>query len=299
MTKDSQQGSQARHAHVFSVDVEDWYQGLEIDMDDWSRFSPRIERGMEVLLDLLDEADVRATFFVLGWQAERTPDWVRRLAGRGHEIACHGHSHRFVYRLTPDAFRAELRRSIDVLEQLAGRKVIGYRAPYFSITADALWALDVLVEEGIRYDSSIFPTLNYRYGIPDASRTAGWIRTPSGARLFEIPLSTLRIPGPDARRGINLPLGGGGYFRLYPYFVTRALVRRLIAGERQGLVFYVHPWEYDPDHPRVAMPRPVPRITHYLNLDSTAAKTRKLLSDFRFTTMERAFADELSQGSAR
>src|SRR6185295_16310588 len=233
-------------SNVFSVDVEDWYQGLEIDMDHWSGFTPRIERGLNVLLDLLDEAGVQATFFVLGWQAEKTPDWVPRIASRGHEIASHGYSHRFVYRLTPDAFRAEMRRSIDVLQQQSGRRVIGYRAPYFSITADSLWALDVLVEEGIRYDSSIFPTLNYRYGIPGADRCPGWIRTPSGGRLYEIPLSTVRVPGPRAARGVNLPLGGGGYFRLYPYPVTRALARQLTGRERQRLIFYVHPWEYDP-----------------------------------------------------
>src|SRR5262245_39562594 len=224
MSKPERMNGEGR-PNVFSVDVEDWYQGLEIDMDDWSGFAPRIERGLGVLLDLLDEAGVQATFFVLGWQAERTPEWVPRIAGRGHEIACHGHTHRFVYRLTPAAFRAELRRSIDVLQQQAGRRVIGYRAPYFSITGDSLWALDILIEEGIRYDSSIFPTLNYRYGIPGADRSPSWISTPSGGALYEIPLSTVRIPGPRSRRGINLPLGGGGYFRLYPYPVTRSLAR--------------------------------------------------------------------------
>jgi polysaccharide deacetylase family protein (PEP-CTERM system associated) len=165
--------------NVFSVDVEDWYQGLEFDMDEWTPFNPRIDTGMDVLLDLIEQANVRATFFVLGWQAERTPGLVPRLVARGHEIATHGYSHRFVYRLSPETFRRELRRSIDVLEQQSGQKVIGHRAPYFSITADSLWALDILAEEGIRYDSSIFPTLNYRYGIPGADRYPGWIKTPS------------------------------------------------------------------------------------------------------------------------
>jgi polysaccharide deacetylase family protein (PEP-CTERM system associated) len=284
--------------NVFSVDVEDWYQGLEFDMDDWGPFSPRIENGLDVLLDLLDQAGVRATCFVLGWQAERTPDLVPRLAARGHEIASHGYSHRFVYRQTPEAFRRELRRSIDVLEQQSGRRVIGYRAPFFSITAEALWALDVLVEEGIRYDSSIFPTLNYRYGIPGAGRDPGWVRTPSGARLYEIPLSTVRMPSARAGRGVNLPLGGGGYFRLYPYSVTRGLTRHLRNNERRGLIFYVHPWEYDPDHPHVKMLRRVPEITHYLNLRSTAEKTRRLLADFSFTTMADAFGDVLATPSA-
>lgn len=280
--------------NVFSVDVEDWYQGLEFDMDDWGPFAPRMNAGLDVLLDLLDQAGVQATFFVLGWQAERTTDLVPRLAARGHEIASHGYSHRFVYRQTPEVFRHELRRSIDVLEQQSGQQVIGYRAPFFSITAEALWALDVLVEEGIRYDSSIFPTLNYRYGIPGADRYPSWIRTPSGAPLFEIPLSTVRVPSAGAARGVNLPLGGGGYFRLYPYAATRGLARHLRNREHRGLIFYVHPWEYDPDHPHVKMPRRVPEITHYLNLRSTAGKTRRLLADFEFTTMARAFSDVLA-----
>jgi len=283
--------------NVFSVDVEDWYQGLEFDVDDWGPFPARIERGLDVLLDLLEAAGVRATFFVLGWQAERTPRLVPELSRRGHEIASHGYSHRFVYRQTPEAFRRELRRSIDVLEQQSGARVVGYRAPFFSITSEALWALDVLAEEGIRYDSSIFPTLNYRYGIPGADRHPGWIRTPSGASLYEIPLSTLRLPGARARHGLNVPLGGGGYFRLYPYSVTRGLTRRLHERERRGLIFYVHPWEYDPDQPRVRLPRIVPEWTHYLNLESTVDKTRRLLADFRFTTMAGAFADALTAPS--
>lgn len=280
--------------NVFSVDVEDWYQGLEFDMDAWAPFPARIDAGLGVLLDLLDQADVRATFFVLGWQAEREPGLVARLAARGHEIASHGYSHRFVYRQTPEAFRRELRRSINVLEQQAGKSVIGYRAPYFSITAEALWALDILAEEGIRYDSSIFPIPNYRYGIPGADRHPGWIRTPSGRPLYEIPLSTVRVPSARAEHGLNLPLGGGGYLRLYPYPVTRALARYLRKHEQRGLIFYVHPWEYDPEHPRVKMPRRIPRFTHYLNLRSTAGKTRRLLADFTFTTMADAFSDVLA-----
>src|SRR5262245_26297744 len=146
--------------NVFSVDLEDWYQGLEIDMDDWAPYGPRLYQGLQPLLDLLEEAGVQATFFVLGYQAERTPEMVRDLVARGHEIASHGYTHRFVYRQTPEEFRRELRRTRDLLEQLSGRRVIGYRAPFFSITAEALWALDILAEEGYLYDSSVFPTFN-------------------------------------------------------------------------------------------------------------------------------------------
>ena len=173
--------------NVFSVDLEDWYQGLEIDMDQWGRYPSRIETGLEVLLELLEEADVRATFFVLGWQAERTPHLVPRLAALGHEIASHGWSHRFVYSQGPEQFRRELRRSKQVLEAQAGVPVVGYRAPFFSITQDALWALDILLEEGFIYDSSVFPTHNYRYGIPEAVRNPGWMQAPSGGRIFEVP----------------------------------------------------------------------------------------------------------------
>jgi polysaccharide deacetylase family protein (PEP-CTERM system associated) len=281
--------------NVFSVDLEDWYQGLEIDMDQWARYEGRVEKGLEVLLDLLDHAGVRATFFVLGWQAERTPHLVPRLAARGHEIASHGWSHRFVYAQGPEAFRAELRRSKQVLEEQSGKRVLGYRAPFFSITKDALWALDILLEEGIVYDSSVFPTHNYRYGIPGAIRQPGWVRTPSGGRLFEVPLTTVRVPGPNSALGMNVPLGGGGYFRLYPYALTRALRRHLLRNESHGLVFYVHPWEFDTAQPRISVPRPLAGFTHYYRLDSTAEKTRQLLADFSFAPMREVFADEFTR----
>ncbi len=279
--------------NVLSVDLEDWYQGLEIDMSKWDAFPSRIDSGLETLLDLLDAAEVQATFFVLGWQAERTPHIVPRLAARGHEIASHGWSHRFVYRQGPAEFRSELRRSLRVLEDQSGAPVVGYRAPFFSITNSSLWALDVLAEEGILYDSSVFPTINYRYGIPTAERKPGWLRTPGGHRLFEVPLSTVRIPG----AGINVPLAGGAYFRIYPYALTRALSEHL---QRQGggLVFYVHPWEFDTEQPRIRLPRWLPGVTHYHRLDSTVRKMRQLLVDFDFVPMREAFALQLAEMGA-
>jgi polysaccharide deacetylase family protein (PEP-CTERM system associated) len=284
-------------AHVFTVDVEDWYQGLALDPGEWPRFAPRLQTGLSRLLGLLDEAGVRATFFVVGWQAERTPEVVRDMARHGHEIACHGYSHHFVYRQAHGAFREEVRRSRGVLEDIVGAPVVGFRAPFFSITAAALWALDVLVEEGFLYDSSIFPTWNYRYGIPGAARQPGFLTTPAGGQLFEIPLSTVRLPSGGLPLGLNVPASGGAYFRLYPYRLTRALVTRLErAGER--LIFYAHPWEYDPGHPRIRLPRLVPHLTHYLNLDAMAARTRRLLADFRFAPVRDAFADELAAARA-
>ena len=266
-------------------------------MNEWARFAPRLETGLARLLGLLDAAGARATFFVVGWQADRTPALVREIARRGHEIACHGYSHRFVYRLDPAEFREEIRRSRGILEAIVGEPVVGFRAPFFSITADALWALDVLLEEGFHYDSSIFPVWNYRYGMPGAARRPGLFTTPSGASLFEIPLSTVRFPAAGLPVGLNVPVTGGAYFRLYPYALTRALIRRLeSSGER--LIFYAHPWEYDPTHPRIRLSHPVAQLTHYANLDTMTDRTRRLLGDFRFVPIREAYASEIAAARA-
>jgi len=276
--------------NVFSVDLEDWYQGLEIDMDDWDRFTPRIRKGVDPLLDLLEEFNVKATFFILGYQAEKTPELIIEIANRGHEIASHGYSHRFVYRQSVEQFRVELRRSKDVLQDLTGRTVLGYRAPFFSITSESLWALDVLLEEGFVYDSSIFPVKNYRYGIEESNDIPYFHQTPAGNQIFEIPLSVVRTPNNASRFSQNVPISGGGYFRLYPYWLSNRLIKRLHRQSKQ-LVFYVHPWEYDPHHPRIRLPRKKAEVTHYLKLDSTLPKTRRLLTDFQFSTIEALFAD--------
>jgi polysaccharide deacetylase family protein (PEP-CTERM system associated) len=283
----------ASPAHVLTVDLEDWYQGLEIDIDDWGQFSPRLEKGLHVLLDLLDAAKAGATFFALGRQAEQTPQLIRDVAARGHEVACHGYSHRFIYKQSPAQFRQEIRRAKAVLEGITGKAVQGFRAPFFSITEKSLWALDVLVEEGFRYDSSLFPVVNYRYGLPRAARAPGEIRAPSGATMFEVPLSTLRLPHPRLPLGINFPISGGGYFRLYPYALTWALIK-VLEQQNTGLVFYVHPWEFDPDHPRVRMPRRIAEITHYLNLSSMQARTQRLLSDFSFVPIRDAYGTRIA-----
>lgn len=284
--------------HVFTIDLEDWYQGLEIDMNDWGQFVPRIENGLRVLLDLCAQAGVHATFFVLGRQAEKTPLLMREVSELGHEIACHGYSHRFIYYQRPADFRQEVRRAKRVLEEITGQPVLGFRAPFFSITQKSLWALDILLEEGFKYDSSLFPVFNYRYGVASATRLPGNIPTPSGNSIFEIPLSTVRLPHGAARFGINLPISGGGYFRLYPYRLTFALARLL---ERQGtgLVFYVHPWEFDPDHPRVKMPRRIAQFTHYLNLPAMIERTRQLLLDFAFVPIREAYGDRIAAETER
>ncbi len=282
--------------HVFTIDLEDWYQGIEIDMREWGSFTSRIHKGVEPLLDLLQQANTTATFFILGYQAEKTPQLIRRISELGHDIASHGYSHRFVYQQTPAQFQQELRQSKQLLEDITGQAVVGYRAPYFSITKESLWALDILLEEGFLYDSSLFPVKNYRYGIPGAERKPGWLTTPDGNSLYEIPLSTVRFSAPGTHAGQNIPMSGGGYFRLYPYWLTRFLVRRLEA-EKTGLVFYMHPWEYDAEHPRITFPRRFPQFTHYHNLESSVPKTEKLLKEFQFTSIEQSYRSQYRTGS--
>ncbi len=262
--------------NALTIDFEDWYQGLEIPHTHWDGYEERIPWAARRLLDLLNQADVRATFFVLGAVAERHPELVRDIANAGHEIATHGFSHTLVYQMCPDSFRAELLRSIRVLEDLTGAPVLGHRAPFFSITRASLWALDVLAECGIRYDSSIFPVVNYRYGIPDAPRWPYAIKT-GGGGMMEFPLSTCRL------LGRNIPLAGGAYFRIFPYAFTHWGLRSINRQARPA-VFYLHPWEIDPEQPRIPLPRRI-ALTHYFNLQATERRFRRLLADFRFAPM--------------
>ena len=263
--------------NALTIDFEEWYQGLEIPISEWSRFEDRLALSGRRLLDRLAAAHVRGTFFMLGAVAERHPELVREIAAQGHEVATHGWSHTLVYQMSPDLFRAELRRSVQLLEELAGRKILGHRAPFFSITRASLWALDVLGEEGIRYDSSVFPVLNYRYGIEDAPRWPYPVRGDAWT-LTEFPITTWRV------LGRNLPVAGGAYFRLYPYALTRAALSSI---NRAGhpAVFYLHPWELDPDHPRIRLPRRI-ALTHYANLAATERRLRRLLGDFRFAPVK-------------
>ncbi len=268
---------------IFSVDFEDWYQGIEIERGDWGQFESRIRVGTCRLLDLLQESGTRATFFILGAAAEGAPDLVREIAHRGHEIATHGYGHEFVYDLDPEGFRADLQRSLEVLAGIVSDPVYGYRAPYFSITRDSLWAFEVLLECGIRYDASVFPVHNHRYGISDAPRFVHEVRP----GLLEVPPSTWRVAGR------NLPVAGGAYFRLFPYTLTRLGLRRSHA-EGEPAVFYLHPWELDPDHPRLPLPRRV-ALTHYHNLAATHGRLRKLLAEFNFAPAGEVLSRRLSR----
>lgn len=259
--------------NAFTVDVEDWYQGLEIPPEEWGRYERRLQVGVPRLLDLLDEAGARATFFILGSSAEGHPDLVRQIDARGHEIGTHGYRHAFVYDLGPEAFRRDLERSLDVIGTLTDQPIRGHRAPYFSVTRRAEWAFEVLADLGLEFDSSVYPVRNYRYGIPDAPR---WIyRTPAG--VLEFPPSTLRL------MGRNLPVAGGAYFRLFPYTLSLFALRRINA-EGRPVAFYIHPWELDPKHPRIQLPRRI-SVPHYCNLGATEGRLRRLLRDFRFTAM--------------
>jgi polysaccharide deacetylase family protein (PEP-CTERM system associated) len=261
-----------------TVDVEDYFHVSVFDgvvpRSEWEGLESRVCRNTERLLALFDEHRVRATFFVLGWVAERSPSLVRQIVAGGHEVACHSYGHRLVYDLGRAQFRDDVRRAKGVLEAAGGVPVLGYRAPSYSITPKSLWALDVLIEEGFVYDASIFPIHHDRYGIPLSPRHPYTVAREAGT-LVEVPASTVRL-GP-----LNLPIAGGGYFRILPYGWTRWGIDRLNRSEGQPAIFYLHPWEIDPDQPRLGTSW-LGRFRHYRNLNLTESRLRALLQDFRF-----------------
>ena len=267
--------------NAMTVDVEDYFQVSAFDAvvprEKWETFDSRVAANTERLLALFEERGVKATFFVLGWVAERFPTLVADIAKAGHELASHGYAHHLVYSQTREAFRDDVRRAKDVIEGACGQSVSGYRAPSYSITKASLWAFDVLLEEGYRYDASVFPIRHDRYGIPDAPRHFH-IVTRGAGRLAEAPGSTIRL-GP-----VNLPVAGGGYFRILPYMWTRWGISRLNGREGRPAVFYIHPWEIDPDQPRLRA-NAFSRFRHYRNLDKTEGRLRKLLAEFRFAPL--------------
>jgi polysaccharide deacetylase family protein (PEP-CTERM system associated) len=273
--------------NAMSIDVEDYFHVSVFDgivpRSEWDRMESRVCANTDRLLDIFDAFETRSTFFVLGWVAERHPSLVQRIASRGHEVASHGYAHRLIYDQTPKAFREDVRRAKSLLEDASGRQVAGYRAPSYSITPRSLWAIDILIEEGYRYDSSIFPIRHDRYGIPVSDRRPYRIDRPSGS-LIEVPGSTTQL-GP-----MNLPIAGGGYFRILPYWWTRWGIARVNEHEKRPAVFYLHPWEIDPEQPRLAAGR-LGRFRHYRNLRETEVRLRALLTDFRFDTMERLVSD--------
>ena len=271
--------------NAMTIDVEDYFHVSVFDSTvrrtEWESMESRVVANTERLLDLFDEHAVRGTFFVLGWVAERHPALVRTIAGRGHELASHGYAHQLVYEQAPDVFREDVRRSKRLIEDLSGRRVNGYRAPSFSVTERSLWALDVLLEEGYRYDASIFPIRHDRYGIPNAPRWPHAMARAKGS-LFEVPGSTVRLGG------TNLPVAGGGYFRILPYGWTRWGIGR-VNREGQPAVFYLHPWEIDPEQPRLPAGL-LGQFRHYRNLHRTETRLRSLMRDFSFGPLETVLA---------
>jgi len=268
----------ARPAHVLSFDVEEYFQveaaAARVCPEDWANWPCRLDSAVEDILQLLVERDQRATFFVLGWVARRQPHLVRRIGRAGYEIASHGMTHAMLHRLTREQFAAELTDSRALLEDLSGRPVLGYRAPTFSITRATAWALDVLVESGYAYDSSVFPVLHDRYGVPDAPRTLHRAIGPAGGEILEMPPLTMRA------LGRNMPVGGGGYLRLLPAPLLAAGLR---GAERRGAagMIYLHPWELDPRQPVLPMSR-LSRWRHRVNLRRTRDKLDYLCRRFHF-----------------
>jgi polysaccharide deacetylase family protein (PEP-CTERM system associated) len=268
-------------ANALTVDVEDYFHvaalAPSIRRESWTSRQSRVVDNTQRLLDIFEQFDVRGTFFVLGWVAERYPHLVTDIATRGHEIACHGFSHRLVYEQSPEEFREESLRSKNLLEDITGSAVLGYRAASYSIVRESLWALDILVEIGFSYDSSIFPVRHDRYGIPNAGRVPHRMSTPNGASIVEWPLATAKI------LGFKLPVAGGGYFRLLPYWLSRWGLASFNRRELRPFIFYLHPWEIDPAQPRVAASW-LSRFRHYTNLGKCEERLRRLLADFKFGT---------------
>lgn len=263
---------------ILSVDVEDYFQveafSAEVPRAEWDRWPSRVVANTHRALDLCDEFGAQATYFTLGWVADKFPALVREIQARGHELACHSYWHRPVYSLTPEEFREDLRQSRDAIEQAGGVQVVGYRAPSWSITAKSVWALDILAEEGFLYDSSIFPIRHDLYGYPGARRIPYRVETEHG-ELTEFPPATVRICGS------TFPLAGGGYLRILPFRYTEWALRRLAQDDGQAIVVYFHPWELDPEQPRIRA-RLKSRFRHYTNLATMEPRLRQLLSEHSF-----------------
>lgn len=280
---------------ALTVDVEDYYQVSafedEIPRESWGDFESRVVRNTHRILELFSRHNVKGTFFILGWVAKHHPALVEEISDAGHEVGSHSYWHHLVYRQQPDEFRCDLRRSRDVLQEITNRPVTVYRAPSFSITRRSMWALEILVEEGFQVDSSIFPIHHDRYGVPGAKPYIHVLDTPAGP-IHEFPPTVARV----AR--LNLPVSGGGYFRLYPLAATRYALSRASNKNGHPFMFYIHPWEVDPGQPRLQAGSRLSRFRHRVNLSTTEEKLGKLLRSFRFSTIadlieaDRGKADE-------
>ncbi len=274
--------------NALTIDVEDYFHvaalSKSISVDDWASIACRVENNTQILLDLFDEQSVKATFFVLGWVAERYPGLVKEIHNRGHEVASHGYSHQLIYKQSQKVFREETIKSKNLLEDITGDRIEGYRAASYSITKKSLWALDILLETGFTYDSSIFPVHHDNYGIPGFPKEPHVMETQGGGHILEYPLSTYSLLGQ------TIPVAGGGYFRLYPYWLSNFFYKK-INNKGRSFVFYLHPWEVDPEQPRIKASL-LSRFRHYNNLDKCEYRLEKLLTDFDFTTMKNALGHQ-------
>lgn len=281
--------------NYLSIDVEDYFQVSAFEAispaSTWGTRESRVERNTDKILSVLSMHSVKATFFVLGWVAQQFPDLVKRIASDGHEVASHGYGHQRVCNQSRQEFREDIRRSKNLLEDITGKPVFGYRAPSYSISRDTFWAFDELCEANYLYDSSVFPIRHDFYGIPDWQRFASaavkvaendWqpgVAATGELSIMELPITTVQLAGR------NFPIAGGGYFRLLPYEITRLGLQRINQREKQNFVFYLHPWEFDPEQPRMNGAGLKSRFRHYLNLHKTEARFERLLHDFRFGTI--------------
>jgi polysaccharide deacetylase family protein (PEP-CTERM system associated) len=297
--------------NALTIDVEDYFQVSNfehiIDRKDWDKFECRVEPNTYIILNLLKQFNIKATFFVLGWVAERYPGLVREIYQKGHEVACHSYDHRLIYCQSKEEFREDVRKTKRIIEDLIEEKVLGYRATSYSITKKTLWALKILAQEGFQYDSSIFPIRHHRYGIPDSPRFPYIIDTNHGGlnqlnhlnyynylnqpinpnkpihfltlingAIIEFPITTLKL------LKYNLPMGGGGYFRLLPYWVTKWGLKWINHQEKRPFIFYIHPWEFDPEQPRLKNVSSLSKFRQYISLHRTGSRFRQLLIDFKF-----------------
>lgn len=271
--------------NAMTCDVEDYFQvsafAPHISRDSWPSLSCRVEANIDRILALMDEGKVKGTFFTLGWIAERYPAMVKRIVDSGHELASHGYAHLRASDQSAEEFMDDITRSKALLEDIGGQKVLGYRAPSFSIGSRNLWALDSLLQAGYRYSSSIYPIAHDHYGMPDASRFAFYPNGKDG--LLEVPITTVRFMQK------NLPAGGGGYFRLFPYAVSRWFLQRVNNDDKQPGIFYFHPWELDPGQPRQQNIGMKTRFRHYVNLGRMEGRIKALTRDFRWGRMDEIF----------
>lgn len=278
--------------NALTIDVEDYFQvsafAPHIKRSEWNSRECRIERNVTRILEMLSHHQTKATFFTLGWIAERYPQLIHQIADQGHEIASHGYGHERASDLTEDAFFTDIHKAKVILEELCGSEVKGYRAPSFSIGAGNLWAFDCLARAGYRYSSSVYPIRHDHYGMPDSPRFAYSVRP----GLVEIPVTTLRA------LGRNLPSSGGGYFRLLPYALSRWMLKRVNSGDQQPGIFYFHPWEIDVAQPRVAGISNKTRFRHYVNISRMEDKLMQLLADFKWGRMDEVFRNSIAGGVA-